>query len=135
MSCWDAGSTVMRVSERPRRPLWVFIGFAGRRRAASPVPWVRASHRFHTVTMPQSVMSLDSLSSDGSYDSDDERLAQEEWEESLEQLAQLVSVVLLPFFGKWLGRRWSYWGGLPSPSSHRPPSHRLTSFCSICSIS
>ncbi|ETW87369.1 hypothetical protein HETIRDRAFT_248238, partial [Heterobasidion irregulare TC 32-1] len=48
-------------------------------------------------------------SSDGSYDSDDERLAQEEWEESLEQLAQLVSVVLLPFFGKWLGRRWSYW--------------------------
>ena len=134
MSCWDAGSTVMGF----RSDLADRFGYL----SASPDaagPQARSPgsgpHQFHTVTMPQSVMSLDSLSSDGSYDSDDERLAQEEWEESLEQLAQLVSVVLLPFFGKWLGRRWSYWGGLPSPSSHRPPSHRLTSFCSICSIS
>ncbi|KAL4241673.1 hypothetical protein ABKN59_000861 [Abortiporus biennis] len=45
-----------------------------------------------------------------SYDSEEElRLAQEEWEESLEQLQQLVSIVLLPFLGKWLGRRWSHW--------------------------
>lgn len=60
--------------------------------------------------MPKSVVSIDSF--DSSDDSDDEeyRLAQQEWEESLEQLAQIVSVVLLPFLGKWLGRRWSYWG-------------------------
>ncbi|RDB29120.1 hypothetical protein Hypma_015640 [Hypsizygus marmoreus] len=61
--------------------------------------------------MPQSEASLDDLSSNGSYDSDEEdyRLAQQEWEESLEQLHLLVSVVVMPFFGKWLGRRWSHW--------------------------
>lgn len=67
-----------------------------------------------SILMPESEASLDfsSTSSDTSYDSDDEdyRLAQKEWEESLDQLQQLVSVVLLPFFGKWLGKRWSYWG-------------------------
>ena len=73
--------------------------------------------------MSRSVISLDSTaSSDDSYDDDDEyKLAQEEWEESLAQLTQLVSIVLLPFFGKWLGRRWSYWGQslfcLPIPLS------------------
>jgi Mitochondrial import 2 len=71
--------------------------------------------------MPRSVVSIDSYFS--SEDSDDEghRLAQQEWEESLEQLAQIVSVVLLPFLGKWLGRRWSYWG----ECIHFPP---LSSF-------
>ncbi|KAJ7293467.1 hypothetical protein C8J57DRAFT_1490881 [Mycena rebaudengoi] len=54
--------------------------------------------------------SLDDVSSRASYDSDEDfRLAQQEWEESLQQLQQLVSMVLLPFLGKWLGRRWSYW--------------------------
>jgi hypothetical protein len=65
--------------------------------------------------MPKSEASLDfsSSSSEASYDSDEDfRLAQREWEESLEQLQQLMSVVLLPFFGKWLGRRWSQWGAL-----------------------
>ncbi|KAJ7706296.1 hypothetical protein B0H17DRAFT_1192794 [Mycena rosella] len=59
--------------------------------------------------MPRSD-SLDDISSQASYDSDEDfRLAQKEWEESLHQLQQLVSIVLLPFFGKWLGRRWSQW--------------------------
>ncbi|KAK7064317.1 hypothetical protein R3P38DRAFT_3165342 [Favolaschia claudopus] len=54
--------------------------------------------------------SLDDVSQ-SSYDSDEDyRLAQQEWEESMHQLQQLVSIVLLPFFGKWLGRRWSQWG-------------------------
>ncbi|KAJ7492730.1 hypothetical protein FB451DRAFT_1389081 [Mycena latifolia] len=47
--------------------------------------------------------SLDDVSSQASFDSDEDfRLAQQEWEESLHQLQQLVSIVLLPFFGKWL---------------------------------
>jgi hypothetical protein len=55
--------------------------------------------------------SVDGLDVDAGYDSDEEyRLAQKEWEESLEQLQQLVSIVLLPFFGRWVGRKWSYWG-------------------------
>lgn len=68
--------------------------------------------------MPSSVASIDSISSASSYDSDDEfRLAQEEWEESLQQLEQLASVVLLPFLGKWMGRKWSHWG---ASSAHFP---------------
>lgn len=60
--------------------------------------------------MPASVASLDTTPSDAAYDSDDDRLADEEWEESLRELQDLVGVVLLPFLGKWLGRRWSHWG-------------------------
>ena len=69
--------------------------------------------------MPKSVVSIDSFISSDDSDDEEHRLAQQEWEESLEQLAQIVSVVLLPFLGKWLGRRWSYWGESPhnfSPS-------------------
>jgi hypothetical protein len=70
------------------------------------IPWSLTTTT--TISMPSSVTSLDSVSSQ---DLNDElRMAQKEWEESLEQLQQLVSIVLLPFFGKWLGRRWSYWG-------------------------
>ncbi|TFY71453.1 hypothetical protein EVG20_g1566 [Dentipellis fragilis] len=57
--------------------------------------------------MPRSIDSLDSRSS---YDPDDDLdIAQEEWEESLNQLVQVVSLVLFPYLGKWLGRRCSYW--------------------------
>ena len=41
---------------------------------------------------------------------EEERQAQEEWEESMRQLNLAVQVMVLPFFGKWLGRKWSYWG-------------------------
>jgi hypothetical protein len=79
--------------------------------------------------MPKSVVSIDSFISD---DSDDEehRLAQQEWEESLEQLAQIVSVVLLPFLGKWLGRRWSYWGECLYPTQHCI-SREMVSLCTL----
>ena len=63
--------------------------------------------------MPASVASLDTISDsdDLDYELDEEELeAQREWEESLEQLQQLFSIVLLPYLGKWLGRRWSHWG-------------------------
>ncbi|KIK96006.1 hypothetical protein PAXRUDRAFT_826427 [Paxillus rubicundulus Ve08.2h10] len=45
-----------------------------------------------------------------SYNSDDEyRLAQKEWEESIEELQQLALVLLLPWAGKFLGRKTSHW--------------------------
>jgi hypothetical protein len=75
--------------------------------------------------MPSSVSSLNS-SSASSHDSDEEyRLAQEEWEESVEQLKQLVSVVLLPFVGKWMGRRWSRWGLCHPDFFSLPADHRI----------
>lgn len=49
-----------------------------------------------------------------SYDSEEEaRLAQEEWEESIGQLNLALQVMVLPFFGKWLGRKTSYWREYP----------------------
>jgi hypothetical protein len=63
--------------------------------------------------MPSSLHSVDddTSSTTSSYDSDEEyRIAQREWEESLHQLQQLLSVVILPLFGKWMGRRFSHLG-------------------------
>lgn len=60
---------------------------------------------------PGSVSSLSSSSSssDDGYDSDEElRIAQQEWEENLRQLQLLLSVVLLPYVGKWFGRKWAH---------------------------
>ena len=61
---------------------------------------------------PMSTDSLESLNDDIDSDifSDEVRIAQEEWDESVTQLQLLISVVMLPVLGKWLGRRWSQWG-------------------------
>lgn len=81
--------------------------------------------------MPRSDVSLDDLSSNASFDSDDDyRLAQEEWEESLQQLQQLLAVVLFPFLGKWLGRRWSHIGQERRLSTSSPCSL----YRSLCAI-
>jgi hypothetical protein len=67
-------------------------------------------------SFPSSISGSDSVSdfsSDDGDSDDDEReaaLIREEWEESLKQMQMLFSIVLVPFFGKWMGRRWSYWG-------------------------
>jgi len=52
------------------------------------------------------------------YDSERERQLEREWEEGMEQLKLITTIVLLPFFGKWLGKKWAYlceslffWGG------------------------
>jgi hypothetical protein len=39
-----------------------------------------------------------------SYDAD------AEWEESKQQLFSLFSLVIFPFAGKWLGKKFSFWG-------------------------
>lgn len=62
-------------------------------------------------TMSESIESLESSTeaSDDGYSSDEElRLAQLEWEENLQQLQLLISVVLMPYIGKWLGRKWAH---------------------------
>lgn len=64
---------------------------------------------FRHALMPRSETSLDSVS-DLSYDSDEDyRLTQQEWEESMQELQQLALVLLLPWVGKFLGRKTSYW--------------------------
>lgn len=44
--------------------------------------------------------------------------AQREWEESLEQVQLLLTMVLVPFAGKYLGRKFAYWSR--SSLSHHP---------------
>ncbi|KAL2846966.1 hypothetical protein BJY01DRAFT_247024 [Aspergillus pseudoustus] len=50
-----------------------------------------------------SASDLDSSLSDFSSD------AEAEWQESIEQLELLLTMVLVPFIGKYLGRRCAYW--------------------------
>ncbi|PWW74320.1 hypothetical protein C7212DRAFT_329024 [Tuber magnatum] len=46
--------------------------------------------------------------SDGSDYDDDEGDAEAEWQESLQQLELLLGMVLVPFIGKWVGRKCAY---------------------------
>ncbi|KAJ5153330.1 uncharacterized protein N7482_009808 [Penicillium canariense] len=58
---------------------------------------------------------LASLPSEATTDSDLDTLsddysdAEAEWRESIEQLELLLTMVLVPFIGKYLGRRCAYW--------------------------
>ena len=63
-----------------------------------------------SMVSPDSSSSSSSSTNDSDDYDEEYRLAQQEWVESLEQLQTLVSVLLLPFLGKWLGRKWSHWG-------------------------
>jgi len=61
--------------------------------------------------------SLPSISSGILDDSDleSESDAQEEWEASLEQLQLMLNLVLIPFVGKFFGRKFAYWSRSSSP--------------------
>jgi hypothetical protein len=60
---------------------------------------------------------VDSLSSISTsiLDSDSSDLsdAQREWEASLEQLQLLLTMIVMPFAGKFLGRKFAYWSKCP----------------------
>ena len=63
--------------------------------------------------------------------SDDYSDAEEEWRESIEQLELLLTMVVVPFMGKYLGRKCAYWsmltyGGVSvSGALHADYVHRL----------
>ena len=54
------------------------------------------------------VDSLASISS-GDLSSEGDSDAQREWEASLEQLQLILTMVLIPFAGKYFGRKFAYW--------------------------
>ena len=54
--------------------------------------------------------SMSSTSDPETISDDDYSDAEEEWRESIEQLELLLSMVLVPFVGKYLGRKCAYWG-------------------------
>ena len=59
-------------------------------------------------------ISSDLLSSEASESPSD---AQKEWEESLEQIQLLLTMVVVPFAGKYLGRKFAYWSRSSPPAS------------------
>ncbi|KAI0134753.1 hypothetical protein BJ170DRAFT_591713 [Xylariales sp. AK1849] len=62
-----------------------------------------------SVSDDDDVDSLPSTTTD-SYGSDDSDFdAQREWERSLEQLQLLLTMILVPFAGKYFGRKFAYW--------------------------
>ena len=65
-------------------------------------------------TSPSSHDEIDSLSSSATTSSadDDEYLsdADREWRESLQQLELLLTMVMVPYLGKYFGRKAAYWG-------------------------
>ncbi|KAH6631136.1 hypothetical protein B0J18DRAFT_423223 [Chaetomium sp. MPI-SDFR-AT-0129] len=71
-----------------------------------------SSHRrSSTSSDDESDDDVDSLPSISSsiLDSDSTSDAQREWEESLEQLQLLLTMIIMPFAGKFLGRKFAYW--------------------------
>ena len=57
-------------------------------------------------TLPSESDSDDLTDSEDGEESDAER----EWKESLEQLELLLSMVIVPYLGKYFGRKFAYWG-------------------------
>ncbi|KAL3427113.1 hypothetical protein PVAG01_00622 [Phlyctema vagabunda] len=53
-------------------------------------------------SLPSSVDSSD-------LDSEEESDAQKEWEQSLQQLELVLTMVIVPYAGKYFGRKFAYW--------------------------
>lgn len=59
-------------------------------------------------SLPESEPDSDDVTiSDSDYDDSD---AERQWKESLEQLELLLSMVLVPYAGKYFGRKFAFWG-------------------------
>jgi hypothetical protein len=74
---------------------------------------VRENEKDEIVSLPSIssgiLDSVSDLSSEDDDDDDDLSDAQREWEASLEQLQLLLTMVVVPFAGKFLGRKFAYW--------------------------
>ena len=61
-------------------------------------------------SLPESQPDSDDVTiSDSDYDDSD---ADRQWKESLEQLELLLSMVIVPYAGKYFGRKFAFWGAL-----------------------
>ncbi|KAI4125576.1 MAG: hypothetical protein LQ338_004180 [Usnochroma carphineum] len=77
--------------------------------------FIEATHE--TETSPSSPSEIDSLPSSpttsslaSSADDGEETDAEREWKESLQQLELLLTMVVVPYVGKYFGRKCAYWG-------------------------
>ncbi|KAM0795162.1 hypothetical protein BDR22DRAFT_894411 [Usnea florida] len=72
----------------------------------SPVPSSSSSSSLDSLPDSAPSDSIDSASTSSDYTSD----AEKEWKESLQQLELLLTMVLVPYAGKYFGRKCAYWG-------------------------
>jgi hypothetical protein len=73
------------------------------------------------MSMSNSESFIESSTS-SSVDDDDEYVsdAEREWRESLQQMELLLTMVLVPYIGKYFGRKCAYWGtSSPTAIVHR----------------
>lgn len=62
---------------------------------------------FEVDSLPESQSDSDDLSSESDLGESD---AEQQWKESIEQLELLLSLVIVPYAGKYFGRKFAYWG-------------------------
>lgn len=78
------------------------------------VPWRKNTHIPSPPSYPSSFgtadSDVDSGSDSGDTDAELDAIVQEEWEESLRQMEVVISIIVIPYFGKWFGRQWAFWG-------------------------
>ncbi|KAI9849851.1 MAG: hypothetical protein M1837_000065 [Sclerophora amabilis] len=60
--------------------------------------------------LPSSVDSSSLGSGEDDDEDEEESDAEREWKESLQQLELLLTMVVVPFLGKYFGRKCAYWG-------------------------
>lgn len=72
----------------------------------SPVPSSSSTSSLDSLPDSAPSDSIDSASTSSESTSD----AEKEWKESLQQLELLLTMVLVPYAGKYFGRKCAYWG-------------------------
>ena len=67
-----------------------------------------------------SLASLPDSAPSDSIDSEDDRSrdADREWRENLQQIELVLSMIIIPTFGRYFGRKCAYWSTLHSYSGH-----------------
>ncbi|QSZ32857.1 hypothetical protein DSL72_002437 [Monilinia vaccinii-corymbosi] len=74
-------------------------------------------------SLPSSIDSSDYASSDDAAESD----AQREWEASLQQLEMMLTMVIVPWAGKYFGRKFAYWSWAKYMTWKYPVTVEITS--------
>jgi Mitochondrial import 2 len=65
------------------------------------------------ASLPSEPTSHSDLDDDLTLYDDEYSDAEEQWKESIQQLELLLTMVVVPFMGKYLGRKCAYWGMSP----------------------
>lgn len=64
---------------------------------------------FESSNDQDEIDSLPSSMDSSDLESEDESDAQKEWEASLQQLELVLTMMIVPYAGKYFGRRFAYW--------------------------